>query len=319
MHDLFESQKLSMNHFFDTVDLHDVEKIVNLLLDCRGTVVLSGVGKSGLIAQKIAATFVSTGTRSIFLSPTDALHGDIGIVGSEDVFIAFSKGGGSEELLQLIPYVHIKGAKTVAVVSTQGSKLEKICSQTIHLPVLREICPHDLAPTTSTAIQLLFGDILAVALMRKRSFSVSDFASNHPGGVLGKKITLRVADLMFKGSSLPICKPSDKLIDMLHEFSSKKCGCLLIVDSNQDLLGIFTDGDLRRCIHMKGPPALEYTLEELMNRSPKSISYGKMALEAVHLMEEDPGKLITILPVLDGKKLVGLVRMHDIIQLGLNS
>lgn len=308
-----------MNHFFDTVNLADVEKIVDLLLDCKGTVVLSGVGKSGLIAQKIAATFVSTGTRSIFLSPTDALHGDIGIVGATDVFIAFSKGGGSEELLQLIPFVRLKGAKTVAVVSTHGSKLEKACSTVVHLPVLREICPHDLAPTTSTAIQLLFGDILAVALMRNRAFSVSDFASNHPGGVLGKKITLRVADLMFKGDSLPLCKPTDKLIDMLHEFSAKKCGCLLVVDANQELLGIFTDGDLRRCIHQKGPLALESSLGDLMTKTPKSIFQGQMAIEAVHVMEEDPSKLITVLPVLEGKALVGLVRMHDIIQLGLNS
>ncbi len=319
MRDLFESQKRSVNHFFDSVDLQDVERVADLLLACKGTVILSGVGKSGLIAQKIAATFVSTGTRSIFLSPTDALHGDIGIVNSEDVFIAFSKGGGSEELVQLIPYVHKKGAKSIAVVSSTGSRLEKLCSQTVYLPVLRELCPHDLAPTTSTAIQLLFGDILAVALMRKRAFSIADFASNHPGGILGKKITLRVADLMFKGDSLPLCKPSDKLIDMLHDFSAKKCGCLLVVDSDQELLGIFTDGDLRRCIQMKGPGALEGTLAELMTKSPKSISHHQMAIDAVRSMEEDPSKLITVLPVLDGKKLVGLVRMHDIIQLGLNS
>jgi len=319
MRDLFDSQKQLMNHFFDNVNLDEVEKIAELLLHCQGTVVLSGVGKSGLIAQKIAATFVSTGTRSLFLAPTDALHGDIGIVGPADVFIAFSRSGASEELIQLIPYVQKKGAKTVAVVSTLESKLEKICSEVVHLPLLRELCPHDLAPTTSTAIQLLFGDLLAVALMRRKKFSVSDFASNHPGGLLGRKITLRVADLMFKGDALPICRPTEKLIDMLHEFSAKKCGCLLVINETQELLGIFTDGDLRRCIQQKGPLVLERMLEELMTKGPKTVLHDQMAIEAVHIMEEDPGKLITVLPVLEGRKLVGLVRMHDIIQLGLHS
>jgi len=319
MRDLFDSQKQLMNHFFDNVNLDEVEKIAELLLHCQGTVVLSGVGKSGLIAQKIAATFVSTGTRSLFLAPTDALHGDIGIVGPADVFIAFSRSGASEELIQLIPYVQKKGAKTVAVVSALESKLEKICSEVVHLPLLRELCPHDLAPTTSTAIQLLFGDLLAVALMRRKKFSVSDFASNHPGGLLGRKITLRVADLMFKGDALPICRPTEKLIDMLHEFSAKKCGCLLVINETQELLGIFTDGDLRRCIQQKGPLVLERMLEELMTKGPKTVLHDQMAIEAVHIMEEDPGKLITVLPVLEGRKLVGLVRMHDIIQLGLHS
>jgi arabinose-5-phosphate isomerase len=183
---------------------------------------------------------------------------------------------------------------------------------------LKEICPHDLAPTTSTAIQLLFGDLLAIALMRKKSFSVADFALNHPGGLLGRRITLRVRDLMFKGIQLPKAKPTDTLIDMLHEFSSKKCGCLLVVDEMDALLGIFTDGDLRRCIQQRGPSALEGTLEMLMTKNPKSVHSDQMALEAARVMEEDPGKLITVLPVLDGKKLVGLVRMHDIVQLGLN-
>ena len=155
--------------------------------------------------------------------------------------------------------------------------------------------------------------------MRRKKFSISDFASNHPGGLLGRKITLRVADLMFKGDALPNCLPTEKLIDMLHEFSAKKCGCLLVIDQNQELLGIFTDGDLRRCIQQKGPLVLEQTLEELMTRGPKTVFHDQMAIEAVRVMEEEPGRLITVLPVLEGKKLIGLIRMHDIIQLGLNS
>lgn len=318
MRALFDSQKQSMDYFFDRINLEEVERIVELLLHCKGSVVFCGVGKSGLIAQKIAATFVSTGTKAHFLCPTNALHGDIGILSAEDIFLCFSKGGQSQELIDLLPFVKQKGAKAIAVVSAEGSKLEKECMATIHLPLLRELCPHDLAPTTSTAIQLLFGDVLAVALMHRKRVSVSDFAANHPGGLLGRKITLRVADLMLRGNALPICRPSDRLIDMLHEFSSKKCGCLMVVDEQQTLLGIFTDGDLRRCIQQQGPRALESTLESLMTHSPKSIAKTRMAIEAVQVMEEDVNKLITVLPVLDGKTLVGLVRMHDIVQLGLH-
>lgn len=317
MRELFNSLKTAIDHFFDTVNLAEVEKVADLLQQCRGTIIFSGVGKSGLIAQKVAATFVSTGTRAIYLCPTSALHGDIGIVGADDIFVAFSKSGSSNELIDILPFVHQKGARSVAVVSASGSKLEQLCTLSVHLPVLRELCPHDLAPTTSTSVQLIFGDALAVELMRRKQFSVSDFACNHPGGLLGRKITLRVADLMFKGDSLPLCRPSDRLIDMLHEFSAKRCGCLLIVDGEGRLEGIFTDGDLRRCIHKGGPSALEQTLQELMTRAPKSVASDKLALDAVRIMEEDPGKLITVLPVLEGSRLVGLIRMHDVIQTGL--
>lgn len=311
---LFHDQRRYLNHFFDSVDLNQAQKIFNLLLGCKGVVILSGVGKSGHIAEKVATTFLSTGTRAFFLSASNALHGDIGFVSPQDIFIAFSKSGGSQELVDLLPHVQKKGAATIAVVSTAHSKLAKLCDLSIVLPIQREICPHDLAPTTSTAAQLIFGDCLAIALMQAKQFSVTDFAANHPSGSLGRKITFKVSDLMLKGSDIPLCKPTDPLLDVLHELSIKRCGCLLVADEQGVLQGIFTDGDLRRAIQAKGPEALRSPLSELMTLAPKSISSDQLALEAVKKMEEDPARLITVLPVLEQGRVIGLIRMHDILQ-----
>lgn len=311
---LFEQQRRYLNHFLDSVDRSQADKILARLLECRGVVIFCGIGKSGHIAEKLATTFLSTGTRSFFLSPANALHGDIGFVSPNDVFICFSKSGASQELLDILPHIQKRGATTIAVVSAPNSKLAKACELSIILPVEREICPYDLAPTTSTAAQLIFGDCLAVALMQAKQFTMADFAANHPGGLLGRKITLKVADLMLKGDEIPLCRPSDPLMDVLHELSVKRCGCLLVADKDLRLEGIFTDGDLRRAIQSKGPDALRMPLSELMNHCPKSISSDALAIEAVKRMEEDPARLITVLPVLENGRVVGLVRMHDILQ-----
>ena len=311
---LFENQRKYLDHFFESVDCDQIEKLLNKLTDCKGVVVFSGVGKSGHIAEKITATFLSTGTRAFFLSPVNALHGDIGFISPGDLFICFSKSGGSSELLDLLPFIKKRGAYTVAVCSTPDSRLSKLADFSVLLPIEKEICPFDLAPTTSTVVQLIFGDCLAVALMQARKFTIKDFAANHPGGVLGRKITFRVADLMLKGDDVPFCKPTDRLIDVLHELSQKRCGCLVVADEEKNLKGIFTDGDLRRAIQVNGAETLNMTLSMLMTPMPKSVSSHKMAFEAVKAMEEDPSHLITVLPVLDSNQVVGLVRMHDIIQ-----
>lgn len=311
---LFQEQRQYLNHFLDSIDHTQSQRVLDRLISCQGVIILSGVGKSGHIAEKIATTFISTGSRSFFLSPGNALHGDIGFVGPSDVFMCFSKSGESKELLSLIPHIRKKGATTIGVVSASDSALAKLCDLFVLLPVQREICPYNLAPTTSTAAQLIFGDCLAVALMQAKQFSLQQFAANHPNGLLGRKITLRVADLMLKGADLPLCSPSDLLLNVLHELSTKRCGCLLVTDETQTLHGIFTDGDLRRAIETKGPSALHLPLSELMTVLPKSISPHFLALEAVEKMEEDPARLITVLPVLEEGKLVGLVRMHDILQ-----
>ncbi len=311
---LFSDQRRYLNHFFDSIDLDQSQKILDRLIACKGVIIFSGVGKSGHIAEKVSTTFLSTGTRSFFLTPGNALHGDIGFVSPNDLFLCFSKSGASQELLDLLPHVKKKGAYTIAIVSAPHSKLSKLADLSILLPVEREICPYDLAPTTSTAVQLIFGDCLAVALMQAKNFTMTQFAANHPGGLLGRKITLKVADLMLKENEMPLCRPTDSLIDVLHELSIKRCGCLIVIDDHQQLQGIFTDGDLRRAIQANGPDALNMPLSRLMTPSPKSISPQLLAIEAVKRMEEDPARLITVLPVLEKERVVGLIRMHDILQ-----
>ncbi len=311
---IFEEERGYLNHFFDHIDLPQAEKVLEKLLSCRGMIVLSGVGKSGHIAEKLAATFSSTGTRAIFLDPGKALHGDIGVVGKGDLFLFFSKSGYSRELIDLLPHVQRRGAFTIAVVSALQSRLGCLADLSMVLPVSKEICPHDLAPTTSTAAQLIFGDCLAAGLMRAKNFSVDDFAANHPGGMLGHKITHKVADLMLKGKEIPRARPDAILLSVLHELSQKRCGCLLVIDEENRLSGIFTDGDLRRSLESHGSLALNLPLGELMTALPKWIGPEKLAFEAVQKMEEDPARLITVLPVLEEGKVVGLIRMHDILQ-----
>ena len=196
-------------------------------------------------------TLVSTGTKSVFLNPTDALHGDIGIVSKEDIMVMFSKSGSTTELLTLIPYARAKGATLVGVSSNAKSKLAKETDMHVMLPLERELCPFDLAPVTSTAIQMLFGDTCAVAIMQAKSLTMDQYAMNHPAGRIGKRLILSVKDVMKPLSGLPLAKPDEKLVDALVELSSKGQGCLLIVDDANTLLGVFTDGDLRRSLHEK--------------------------------------------------------------------
>jgi arabinose-5-phosphate isomerase len=314
---LLENQRDYLNHFFDAIDVSQIEAVFAKVLACKGTVILSGVGKSGHIAQKITATLVSTGTKASFLSPSHALHGDIGSLSSEDIFLAFSKSGASQELLDLLPYVQKKKVPAIAIVSQVPSRLSQHCCMTVCLPVKKELCPYNLAPTTSAAVQLIFGDCLAVGLMQAKQFTIKDFASNHPAGLLGLKITLKVSDLMIQGEAIPHCKKEDKLIDLLHILSMKRCGCLAIVDPQFRLEGIFTDGDLRRAIQMQGADALQRPIGALMTLSPETISPDALAFAAMERMEKNPQRLITALPVIEENVLVGLIRLHDIIQAGL--
>lgn len=309
--ELFERQRIHLNSFFDQIDFRAAEKILEKIHACRGVIVLSGVGKSGHIAEKIAATFMSLGIRCLFLSPANALHGDIGFISSEDLFLVFSKSGETEELLSLLPHVKKKGACTIAITSRADSRLSKLSDLTMLLPIDKELCPLDLAPTTSTTAQLIFGDCLAIALMEKKKFTIDGFAANHPGGLLGRKITLKVADLMLKGDAVPLCQKEDRLIDVLHVLSAKRCGCLLVVDDARRLLGIFTDGDLRRAVQSKGNQALQMKIQELMTYSPKTASPDLLAQFALQKMEDS--QRVTVLPVVDRDVVVGLLHMHDII------
>lgn len=315
--DLFNEQRRYLNTFFDTVDSTAAEEFFATCLACKGLLVFTGVGKSGIIAEKIATTLVSTGTKALYLPTTNFLHGDIGILSSEDLLICLSKSGETEELLSLVPFVRKRQAKLLAVVSNPHSRLAKEADLSVHLPVEKELCPFDLAPTTSTAVQLIFGDILAVALMKAKGFSLNDYALNHPSGAIGKKATLYVSDLMRKEEQLPLCRPSDRLIDMLVELSNKKCGCLVVTDEKKELKGIFTDGDLRRALQNQGPTVLEKRMEALMTPSAIYVTPKIMAWEAAKIMQKDPKRWIMVAPVVEGGEVVGVIRMHDIVQAGL--
>lgn len=308
---LIERQKSALSHYFESIDLESVTSFVEHLGAVFGSIIWTGVGKSGHVGAKIASTMASTGTPSFFLPPAEALHGDLGRVRKGDFLIVLSKSGESEELLPFIEAVKRRGVGIAAVVSKRGSRLGKIADREIVLPVLREICPFDLAPTTSSAIQLLFGDLLAIALMEKRRFPIDAYGENHPGGAIGKKVHRRVFEVMLQGEMLPLAGPDDLLGAVLPELSAKRSGCLL-VEEGGFLQGIFTDGDLRRILQAHGKDALELPLKRLMTKSARVIGQNALAIEAMRQMEEEPS--ITALPVVEEGRIVGLVRLHDILQ-----
>jgi len=313
---LFVDQQKYLNAFFEQIDHDQAEKIYRILANCKGMLIFTGVGKSGTIAEKLANTMISTGTRALFLPPMNALHGDIGSIQKGDLFICLSKSGGTDELIHLVKAAKRKGAVTMAWISAKGSTLEKECDHTMYLPLERELCPFDLAPTTSTALQLIFGDILAVALMHEKSFTLDQYALNHPAGSIGKQISLKVADLMIQGSELPICAPSDTLSQVLVEFTNKRCGCILVVQ-NGVCQGIFTDGDLRRALQLHPNRIFNETMGHLMTSRFQSIHKDRLAQEALEVMQKD--KRIMMLHVLEADRLIGLITMHDIVHAGLQT
>ncbi len=316
--ELFEMQKDSLAYFFENVNLKVIEELVEHITKSEGIIFLTGVGKSGFIAQKISATLVSIGIKSMFLPPMNALHGDLGIVDNDDFFIFLSKSGESDELLNLVPFLRNKGAKMTALVSKKNSRLAKTCGREIYLPMEKELCPYNIIPTTSAEVQLLFGDILAIALMQRKGLTLDEFSHNHPAGKIGENLALKVEDLMLKGDMLPISHPNQKLSSALEIFTKKRCGCLLITDEKNHLLGIFTDGDLRRALQKHGSKILDLQLKDLKGTTPKVILSKKMAWEAMQLMEADQERPFMVLPVVDEDgSLKGLIKMHDILQSGL--
>lgn len=317
--ELLKNTHQYINYFFEHIDVSEFEDVFNTIKNCQGMIVLTGVGKSGLVAKKIAATMTSTNTRAIYLSPVNAMHGDLGVVTERDVFIFLSKSGESDELLTLIPSLKNKGVKMIAVVSNKNSRLAKACNKTLHLPLEKELCPFNMAPTTSTTIQMIFGDVISVALMQLNRFSLDDYALNHPAGSIGKRITVKVRDLMIVGDSIPKCHQDDRLVDQLVELSNKRCGCILIVDNQHHLQGIFTDGDLRRALQKNGPEALHLSMKNLMCTNPRTITPNILATEAVKVMENGLKNEVTALPVInDEMQVVGVIKLHDIVQSGIS-
>ena len=315
--ELFHKYQQQLKFFFNHIDLKKTAEIFERICKCSGMLIFTGVGKSGIIAEKLAMTMISTGTKAMYLPPMNALHGDIGIVDKKDILIFISKSGESQELIDLFPFIHEKGAESIAWVSNPNSRLFRLADLSIYLPFQKELCPFDLAPTTSTAIQLIFGDVLSVALMEAKNFSLDEYALNHPGGQIGKVISLRVYDLMRKDHFLPVCYPEACLKHMLVELTRKGCGCLLIIDKKQELQGIFTDGDLRRAIQKNGSASLEKTMKQLMNPDYLFIDQNILVVDALRRMEENPKKRVMMLPILEAGKLIGLIHIHDIIQSGL--
>jgi arabinose-5-phosphate isomerase len=318
LQELFQNQRGYLNAFFDQVDSEMAEAFFQICLECKGTLFFTGVGKSGFIAEKIATTLVSTGTKALYLPPTNFLHGDLGVLTDQDLFILISKSGETEELLDLLPFAKKRLTKTLGIVSNPHSRMSRECDFAIHLPVEKELCPFDLAPTTSTEVQLIFGDALAIALMKAKGFSLNEYALNHPSGSIGKKMTLSVNDLMLKGERIPICHPQSLLGEVLAELSNKKCGCLIVADEKRKFLGIFTDGDLRRALQNQGADVLQRKIESLMTASAIWVPQNILAWEAMKIMQKDPKRWVMVVPVLDEEKVVGLVRMHDIVQAGLS-
>lgn len=314
---LLKEQRQYLAHYFSGIDQGEVDAIISHCLQSEGLLIFTGVGKSGIVAEKIAMTMVSTGTRALYLPPTNFLHGDIGILSARDVLIFLSRSGETEELLELVPFARQRQTRLLAIVSNPKSRLASQCDAFVNLPVERELCPFDLAPTTSTTVQMLFGDLLAVALMRLKKFDLQEYAQNHPSGSIGKKMFTTVEQVMRKGNQIPICQDVERLMDVLVELSNKKCGALLIENEQREFAGIFTDGDLRRALQSKGASVLEQKMGELMTASALSIEKASLAWDALKLMQRDPKKFVMMLPVLENKKVVGILHMHDLVHAGI--
>ncbi|WP_244829558.1 KpsF/GutQ family sugar-phosphate isomerase [Desulfurobacterium thermolithotrophum] len=283
------------------------EKAIDILYKTKGRVVLTGIGKSGLICKKIAATLSSTGTPAFFLHPADAAHGDLGMIKGDDTVIAISNSGETAELLNIIPIIKSFGIPIIAITNNPESSLAKLSDVTLLLHVKKEACPLGLAPTTSTTTTLALGDAISVALMKLKKFKSEDFARFHPGGKLGIRLA-KVKDIMRKGDSVPIVSPETSLKEIIYEISSKKLGATLVA-KNGRLIGIITDGDLRRAFEKQ----IDFNMKacELMTKNPKTISGEVFAEKAIELMEKYK---ITVLPVVkNDKKIVGIIHMHDIL------
>ncbi len=285
------------------------EQAVELLLACKGRVVVIGMGKSGLIGRKIAATFSSTGTPSVFLHPAEAVHGDLGMLMREDVVMAVSYGGETEEIAALLETIKRLGLRMISLTGHPKSTIGTASDVTLDVSVKEEACSLNLAPTASTTAAMAMGDALAVSLLDRRGFSPGDFAALHPGGRLGKKL-LRVENLMHSGDDLPRVAATTKMPDVIYEISKKRLGMTTVVDGDGRLAGILTDGDLRRLIQVHGAATMELVVGECMNKIPQTLDAAELAGSALRMMEE---KKITSLVVVDAaRKPVGVVHLHDL-------
>ena len=290
---------------------------ISLILECSGRTVITGMGKSGIIGRKMAATFASTGTPSFYLHPAEGIHGDLGMVTADDVVIALSNSGETGEILNILPSLRRIGAKIIAMVGNANSTLAKNADVVLDVGVEKEACPLGLAPTSSTTAALAYGDAIALALLQKRNFTASQFAVFHPGGSLGRKLLLTVGNIMHKGNENPLVSADTTVQEALFVITDKGLGAVSVVDEEGKMLGVLTDGDIRRGLS-KGVDFLQRSVADLMTKAPKYITADKLAAQALHLMESNQPKPITVLPVLDENKVViGLLHMTDLVRQGV--
>ncbi len=286
-------------------------RALNIILSCEGRVIVSGMGKSGHIARKIAATMASTGTPAYFVHPAEASHGDLGMITSKDVFIALSYSGESQELLTIVPVIKRQGAKLISITGNAQSSLAQSSDAHLNGAVAKEACPMGLAPTASTTAALALGDALAVALLDAKGFGEEDFARSHPGGNLGRRLLTHVRDIMHTGDGIPSVRLDASLSDAVLEITRKRLGMTAIVDDVQRVLGIYTDGDLRRTLE-KHLNFATTRVSDVMSRNPRSIAPDALAAEAVQLMEQH--NINQMLVVDADNKLVGALNMHDLLR-----
>ncbi len=289
-------------------------RAVDMIYQCRGRVIITGIGKSGIIGKKIAATFSSTGTPAIFLHSAEGLHGDLGVVMKEDLVICISKSGNSPEMKMLLPLFRKIGVPVIAMTGNLKSELAQHADVVLDVGVQEEACPLDLAPTSSSTVTLVMGDALAMALLERRNFSAEDFALRHPGGTLGRRLLLRIDDLMGQDDRVPRVRPDAGLDQIILEITQKRYGATCVVDDRGRLLGIITDGDLRRLMSRKVDFA-RVCARDIMTPNPKTLPTGVLAVRALEIMEDH--NIMQIIIVDDQNRPVGMVHLHDLLKAGV--
>ena len=294
-------------------------RAVEVLAHCSGKVVVTGMGKSGLICRKISATLASTGTPSFFLHSADALHGDVGMIMKDDVILAVSNSGETDEILKILPHFKFLELKLVVMTGNTDSTLAKAADVVLDVGVKEEACPLGLAPTASTTAALATGDALAIVLLEHKGFKEEDFALRHPGGILGRRLLLRVEDLMHRDRELPVIRSDTAIKEALFEITDKRLGVTGVIDQQEKLVGIITDGDVRRGLQTHGTEIFSKTAQQVMTAAPRTISKDALASEALARMEQNRPRPITSLFVLDvaSEKPIGIVHLHDIFKAGL--
>lgn len=300
------------------LDPRQLERAIHLLATCGGKVVVAGVGKSGLVARKIASTFTSTGTAAVYLHPADALHGDLGLVAPTDVVVALSNSGETDELIAMLPHLKHRNVSIIAIVGRLNSTLARNAAAVLDASVDQEACPLNLAPTTSTIVALAIGDALAATLMEVKGITSLDFALNHPAGRLGKRLTLKVSDLMHGGSDNPVVSPNTSWTRIASAISKGGLGAVNVIDDAGRLAGIITDGDLRRSLEKVQAVNLEQlTANHIMTKNPVVVPPDLLAYDALQLMENRPSQIAVLPVVTEDRTCLGLIRIHDIVRSGL--